>query len=84
MASPMLHKIHNHKSAVVGGVNNKSKKFTLYHSNGILRIYIKRWRIMINIDKSLVGDALSLPAIQRVELVELLLASLDKPDISVD
>lgn len=39
---------------------------------------------MINIDKSLVGDALSLPAIQRVELVELLLASLDKPDISVD
>lgn len=39
---------------------------------------------MIYIDKSLVGDALSLPAIQRVELVELLLASLDKPDISVD
>ena len=39
---------------------------------------------MISIDKSLVGDALSLPAIQRVELVELLLASLDKPDISVD
>ncbi len=39
---------------------------------------------MISIDKSLVGDALSLPVIQRVELVELLLASLDKPDISVD
>jgi putative addiction module component (TIGR02574 family) len=39
---------------------------------------------MINVDKSIVGDALSLPASQRVKLVELLLASLDKPDDSLD
>lgn len=39
---------------------------------------------MINVDKAIVGNALSLPASQRVKLVELLLASLDKPDDSID
>ncbi|WP_250657512.1 addiction module protein [Alkalimarinus coralli] len=39
---------------------------------------------MTHIDKTIVGDALSLPVTQRVELVELLLSSLDNPDKKID
>ena len=39
---------------------------------------------MINVDKKIAGNALSLPVTQRVELVELLLASLDNPDKEID
>lgn len=39
---------------------------------------------MIHIDKKIAGNALSLPVTQRVELVELLLASLDSPDKEMD
>jgi len=39
---------------------------------------------MIHVDKEIAGNALSLPATQRVELVELLLASLDTPDKTID
>ncbi len=39
---------------------------------------------MSHVDKAIVDDALSLPAAQRVELVELLLASLDTPDKKID
>jgi putative addiction module component (TIGR02574 family) len=39
---------------------------------------------MIHVDKKIAGNALSLPVTQRVELVELLLASLDTPDKTID
>lgn len=39
---------------------------------------------MIHVDKKIAGSALSLPVTQRVELVELLLASLDSPDKTID
>ena len=39
---------------------------------------------MVHIDKKIAGSALSLPVTQRVELVELLLASLDSPDKAMD
>ncbi len=39
---------------------------------------------MIHVDKKIAGNALSLPVTQRVELVELLLASLDSPDKAID
>lgn len=39
---------------------------------------------MVHVDKEIAGNALSLPVIQRVELVELLLASLDTPDKTID
>ena len=39
---------------------------------------------MIHVDKKIAGNALSLPVTQRVELVELLLASLDSPDMAID
>jgi len=39
---------------------------------------------MIHVDKEIAGNALSLPVTQRVELVELLLASLDNPDKKID
>ncbi len=39
---------------------------------------------MIHIDKNIAGNALSLPVTQRVELVELLLSSLDHPDKKID
>jgi len=39
---------------------------------------------MIHLDKEIAGNALSLPVTQRVELVELLLASLDNPDKKID
>jgi len=39
---------------------------------------------MIHVDKKNAGNALSLPVTQRVELVELLLASLDSPDKAID
>lgn len=39
---------------------------------------------MIHVDKKIAGNALSLPVNQRVELVELLLASLDCPDKEID
>jgi len=39
---------------------------------------------MMHVDKKIAGNALSLPVTQRVELVELLLASLDNPDKNID
>ena len=39
---------------------------------------------MMHIDKNIAGNALSLPVTQRVELVELLLSSLDHPDQKID
>jgi len=39
---------------------------------------------MMHIDKNIAGNALSLPVTQRVELVELLLSSLDHPDKKID
>lgn len=38
----------------------------------------------MHVDKKIAGNALSLPVTERVELVELLLASLDSPDKSID
>ncbi len=39
---------------------------------------------MMHVDKKIAGNALSLPVTQRVELVELLLASLDNPNKEID
>jgi len=39
---------------------------------------------MMHVDKIIADNALSLPVIQRVELVELLLSSLDHPDKEID
>ena len=39
---------------------------------------------MMHVDKNIAGNALSLPVTQRVELVELLLSSLDHPDKKFD
>jgi putative addiction module component (TIGR02574 family) len=39
---------------------------------------------MMHVDKNIAGNALSLPVTQRVELVELLLSSLDHPDQKFD
>lgn len=39
---------------------------------------------MSNVDKEIARDVLSLPVNQRAELVELLLASLDRPDQEID
>ncbi|MFT6694467.1 MAG: putative addiction module component (TIGR02574 family) [Neolewinella sp.] len=38
----------------------------------------------MHINKNIAGNALSLPVTQRVELVELLLSSLDHPDKKID
>ena len=38
---------------------------------------------MNHVDKEIIGDVLSLPIAKRIELVELLLASLDAPDRNI-
>ncbi|MFT4928915.1 MAG: putative addiction module component (TIGR02574 family) [Phenylobacterium sp.] len=40
--------------------------------------------IMAHVNKSIVNDVLSLPSAARIELVELLLSSLDTPDKKID